>query len=588
MQQLTRSTALVFFGLDILFGPLVAFAFIQLLEPNSPGEASIIFGILLLAKILTCLGFSTASLRPFEIYQSTEHQQHRDSHVGSADSALQRFPARMTLCYSASWIGLVLGSYLLLDLRGNFDDLQAGRGWTTLLVTIAVTFGGSALAFPLSILLSSGSAGKCAVYARERGIVLSRSPVRIQSRIGIMSFCLALGPMFWMVAIGFWTQVVAVHEAVEAAHAGSPEAVLSSAGLGFLLNAGIFSILVCFWAPICALALSRAVSGPVERLTSATREIVEEGNQTNMQTLPMNCRDEVGILSERFNDLLDMMRDLSRGADAIARGHLNLELERQGELPDAFRRMSAGLNELVRQIRNTSVDLAAAATEILAASQEQETAATSQSSAMTEINHTMDSLSVSAAHVSESASAVLKNAEQTLVTTDTMVQRIESLSAHTGRISELLDVIRDVADKSDLLALNGSLEASRAGESGQGFALVAAEMRRLAVRVTASVQDVKKLVSDIGDSSSSTIMATEEGRKLARATTEAARSITLVSQQQRGGTEQVSQSVRGLTDVVTQAAAATSQTRTSAQGLKAHADTLSELVRRFEVAEERG
>jgi methyl-accepting chemotaxis protein len=151
-----------------------------------------------------------------------------------------------------------------------------------------------------------------------------------------------------------------------------------------------------------------------------------------------------------------------------------------------------------------------------------------------------------------------------------------------------LDVIRDVADKSDLLALNGSLEASRAGENGQGFALVAAEMRRLAVRVTASVQDVKKLVSDIGDSSSSTIMATEEGRKLARATTEAARSITLVSQQQRGGTEQVSQSVKGLTDVVTQAAAATSQTRTSAQGLKGHADTLSELVRRFEVAEGRG
>lgn len=588
MQQLTRSTALVFCGLDLLFGPLIAFAFIQLLKPSSPGEASLIFALFLLAKMLTCFGFVTTSLRPYEIYRTSEHEQHRDSHVRDADSALQRFPARMTLCYSATWIALLFGSYLLLYLRGHFDALQTGSGWTTLLVTIAVTFGASALAFPSSILLTASSAGSCAVYARERGIALSRTPVRLQSRIGFMSFCLALGPMFWMVAIGFWTQVVAVHEAVDAARAGSTEGVLSSAGMGFLLNAGIFSILVCFWAPICALALSRAVSVPVERLTSATREIVEEGNQTNMPTLPMNCRDEVGILSERFNDLLDMMRDLSRGADAIARGHLNLELKRQGELPDAFRRMSAGLNELVRQIRNTSVDLAAAATEILAASQEQETAAASQSSAMTEINHTMDSLSVSAAHVSESATAVLKNAEQTLITTDTMVERIESLSAHTGRISELLDVIRDVADKSDLLALNGSLEASRAGESGQGFALVAAEMRRLAVRVTASVQDVKKLVSDIGDSSSSTIMATEEGRKLARATTEAARSITLVSQQQRGGTEQVSQSVRGLTDVVTQAAAATSQTRTSAQGLKAHADTLSGLVRRFEVAEERG
>src|SRR5690606_9532325 len=131
------------------------------------------------------------------------------------------------------------------------------------------------------------------------------------------------------------------------------------------------------------------------------------------------------------------------------------------------------------------------------------------STAMTEISRTMDSLSESAAHVSEAVSGVLGNAEQTMETTDSMVERIESLSGHTGRISELLDTIRDIADKSDLLALNGSLEASRAGEGGRGFALVAAEMRRLAVRVTASVEDVKSLIADIRESSSATIMATE-------------------------------------------------------------------------------
>src|SRR5690606_5773380 len=242
-----------------------------------------------------------------------------------------------------------------------------------------------------------------------------------------------------------------------------------------------------------------------------------------------------------FNDLLDMMRDLSRGADLIARGNLSVDMTLPGELPDAFRRMASSLQGVVSQIRQTSVDLAAAATEILAASQEQETAATSQSSAMTEISHTMDSLSDSAAHVSESVAGVLSNAEQTLITTDSMVQRIESLSAHTGRISELLDVIRDIADRSDLLALNGSLEASRAGEGGHGFSLVATEMRRLAVRVTGSVEDVKKLLADIREASAATIMATEEGRRLARATTEAARQITFVSQQQRSGTEQVSE-----------------------------------------------
>jgi methyl-accepting chemotaxis protein len=166
-----------------------------------------------------------------------------------------------------------------------------------------------------------------------------------------------------------------------------------------------------------------------------------------------------------------------------------------------------------------------------------------------------------------------------------MVVRIGGLTSHANRIGEILEVIRDIADRSDLLALNGSLEASRAGDSGRGFALVAAEKRRLAERVTDSVQDVKKLVSDIRESGSSTVLATEESRKLADSTNEAARQITFVSQQQRSGTQHVSLSVKSVADVVTQAASATSQTRTAAENLKNHADRLEQVVRRFEIAE---
>jgi methyl-accepting chemotaxis protein len=198
----------------------------------------------------------------------------------------------------------------------------------------------------------------------------------------------------------------------------------------------------------------------------------------------------------------------------------------------------------------------------------------------------MDSLSESAAHVSEAVQGVLGNAERTLHNTDDMVRRIGQLTSHANRIGEILDVIRDIADRSDLLALNGSLEASHAGEGGRGFALVASEMRRLAERVTASVSDVKKLVSDIRDSGSSTVMATEESKKLAEGTTDAARQITFVTQQQRSGTEQVSQSIKGIADVVSQAVSATTQTRSSAQGLKSQADRLSALVKRFELTTE--
>jgi methyl-accepting chemotaxis protein len=352
---------------------------------------------------------------------------------------------------------------------------------------------------------------------------------------------------------------------------------------GYVLGAAVLAIVIAVWAPLCALLLGRAMTRPMERLIGTMEKIVEEGKQTEMAALPVVRNDEVGRLSARFNDLLDMMRDLSRAADSIASGELRVEIARKGELPDAFRRMLDSLRSMVREIRGTSVDLASAATEILAASQEQESAAASQSSAMEEINRTMESLAASAAHVSDSVQGVVANAEQTLSTTDKMVARITELSGHANRIGEILDVIREIADRSDLLALNGSLEASRAGESGHGFALVATEMRRLAERVTASVADVKKLVSDIRDSGSSTVAATEESRRLADGTTEAARQITFVTQQQRSGTEQVSESIRNITDVVTQAVSATAQTRTSAQGLKTQADRLATLVKRFEL-----
>lgn len=352
----------------------------------------------------------------------------------------------------------------------------------------------------------------------------------------------------------------------------------------YLVSAGAFAIVVGLWAPLCAMILGRAVSAPIERLTITTREVVEEGKQSQISALPVERNDEVGMLTERFNDLLDLMRDLSAGANAISKGDLRVVIAGKGELPDAFRGMLESLRAMVRQISETSVDLGSAATEIFAASQEQEAAAASQSSAMEEISRTMDSLSESAAHVSDAVQGVLSNAERTLANTDGMVRRIGELSTHAGRIGEILEVIREIADKSDLLALNGSLEASRAGEGGQGFALVAAEMRRLAERVTASVQDVKRLVSDIRESGSSTVMATEESRRLAEGTTEAARQITFVTQQQRSGTEQVSQSIKGIADVVSQAVTATSQTRTSAESLKGQADRLADLVRRFEVA----
>jgi methyl-accepting chemotaxis protein len=273
--------------------------------------------------------------------------------------------------------------------------------------------------------------------------------------------------------------------------------------------------------------------------------------------------------------------DLSHGDLIVDR------VDEVGEMATAFNRMVAEQRNVVRQIASTSGQLTGAAAELYAAAQKQETAAESQSEQMTEASTTVQSLLDSASQIAEAARGVLDNAQRTRETTEISAQRIGELSTHAARIAELLEVIRDIADRSDLLALNASLEATRAGETGRGFTLVAGEMRRLAERVTASVEDVKTLLVDVKTSGSSSVQATEEGRKLAESTTDSARDITLVTQQQRSATEQVSQTMRQISKVLSSSLTTTQQTRSSAELLKSQSAELERVIGRFRLSARR-
>jgi methyl-accepting chemotaxis protein len=308
---------------------------------------------------------------------------------------------------------------------------------------------------------------------------------------------------------------------------------------------------------------------------------VGEGEVSTAPKVPVFHQDEVGALARNYNVMLDQLRLLAQRANEVSKGALDIEFDGRGDLGQAFRGQVLSLRDIVGHIAQSASQLAGAASEMYAAAQEQEAAAQQQSVGVEEVSRTMESLLAAATHVTESTMGVLTRAERTRETTARTAERITELSAHASRIGEILEVIREIADRSDLLALNASLEGTRAGEAGRGFALVAAEMRKLAERVTASVTDIKKLVSDVRASVSATVLATEESSTLAEGTTESARQINLVTQQQRSGTEQAGQSMRDVATMITQSLAATQQVRSLAEDLKGQADNLNGLVARF-------
>ncbi len=273
--------------------------------------------------------------------------------------------------------------------------------------------------------------------------------------------------------------------------------------------------------------------------------------------------------------------------EEVASGNLNqksLEDNRSDEIGSmvrSFNRMVVSQRELVSQIADTALWINSSAGQILASSQHQMQGATEQSSAVEETRRTMETLLESGREIGDTAGGVLSNAELTYSNNQQIAESISKLSIHTQRISEILEVIKDIANKTDLLALNAALEGTKAGEAGRGFSLVATQMQRLADNVMRSAVDIKNLTADIRASTSASVLATEEATKLASDTTQSARRINLIVQQQQTGTEQVSTALDDIHSVAQQTVAGSHQTVEATRELVALSEKLKALIGTF-------
>lgn len=334
-----------------------------------------------------------------------------------------------------------------------------------------------------------------------------------------------------------------------------------------------------------------ARDGDLERsfalMTNQLRRLTIQARMISKDRLDSPLLDEKipGELGEAFGLMVKNLRTIAERAKDIADGDLTSTVDGDGELNSAFNQMVTGLRELVERITQTAIHISTAAEQILAVLREQEMAANHQASSVEETQRTMETLLSSAKKISENAQHVFKSAEKTQHNNRTIAERISELKSHTERINEILGGIKRIADRSDLLALNASLEGMRAGEAGKGFTLVAAEMRRLAENIKDSVGDIKELVEDIGESSMASAMATDEGTRLSENTTDNALKITLITQQQKSGTEQVTQSMDDLSELITQDVAGTQQVTMAASELADLAESLRNLVDEFRISQ---
>ena len=315
-------------------------------------------------------------------------------------------------------------------------------------------------------------------------------------------------------------------------------------------------------------------------------------------------------------------------ARRVADGDLSTSVNSQrgdelGQLLAALGAMVSNLRELVRHINDSSSNIASSAEELSTVTRETSDSVTRQrdqtdqvATAMNEMVATVNEVAKSAEEAfgaattaNEKAAAGEAAVEETLTyvnqlngQVETVMERLRSLQADTQNIGTVLDVIKSVAEQTNLLALNAAIEAARAGEQGRGFAVVADEVRSLAQRTQSSASEIETLISNLVNSTEESVSTMESGTTLAGQTLDSARvtgetirdiaeavgnisqfnsQIATAAEQQTSVAEDINQNVTQIRDVSDQSATAAEQISSSSNELARLGEDLRGQVARF-------
>ena len=399
-----------------------------------------------------------------------------------------------------------------------------------------------------------------------------------------LSFVKKVDKWNWMVGTGLYVDDIASLVAAERERTQDAISSLIMKNVTIsILVAVVMSLLVAYF-------LGKHVNGPINQVINTMKNL--DYDLTVRINNPFKY--EIGELANQFNDLIDEMY------------------------------------KVISKVSDATLAVIAWVSEISSTVEEQAAISTEQSASVSEITSTMEEFSATSKQIAEHSNAVVGIASRALETTKKGAEAVESvmskmkaihddnmsntseiveLGMKSKEISKVMEIINNIADQTKLIAFNAALEASSAGEAGKRFGVVAAEIRRLADSVMESTGDIDAKINEIQQAINRLVIVSEKGSKRieegldlsnqtadlladivsgAKSTANAAKQISLSTQQQETAGDQVLEALKEIDAGARQTSISISQISSSASDLKRLSENLVGLVKKFKLSSPQG